>query len=1502
MNKKVNEYLVELLHINELYSNKLIDLSCDRGQTFYITKNGRPDMANYMLGTIASRLGKVANIALHGSQRSASAGASTSTNNSVNFVDNSGNVDAAQLHKFIDNAMEDIKLKGNNPVFLSVGELVWEVPAGSGASAEIRTVRSPLMIFPVRLVRQLDVQPIYIEFIDDEAYFNACLYYKLAEVYPGMAFEHQLIPEGSTISLPIDIGHINYAEITARVKDMADKVCNEMGGNVRFESNTVAISTYKHDEMCMYNDLKRHESLLDSHANVQFIFEGSAVPVVKTDVLPQMVLPYDSNQEAITKAVLSGENIIIKGPPGTGKTLTIANIISNLLWQNKRVLMVSEKLSALAEVHDKVPECLQKYLLLLTSESESQAGKVGVPTILRSLKDAANGKLASASVRTLQQDKQYQDTKKRDIMMRLSNYYSAMFGESEGYLSLYDALCILCKYPDAPLLDCVSPDRLFEINYSDIMAIKDTIDNLDPYINKMMEGCDGILDMCPWFLYDVDNFADTREAMKNAKNIRSGLITKIELLAEYPILDSLTAKNLLRLGKISLAEVLLRSLSECTDLQKLRADLDMVIGLFKNANLDKLSEIDCAKLEDIVLPSRQFMDDIGMLTVSDVFSMQQDAELLSRTASVFDNSTTDSKLRRALDKYGKCKASMAASLDSCRLVFAPDVLQDANNAKIIVRAYNDLQKYISGEQSKITALDLKAKSSYSKIMKLTVDNSATTFAVLLVALKHAYEYVEARQGEQDSLNAVSELLVSKINNQQADNLLAIYTRIGNRGSVSKAQRQVLPAVKLLAGILPAFPSHSVDNLTIAELLDILPVAQQYNSIAGHFAEVMGVSVEQTMVNAGNIVDMVHGVDTIVYLMQCSKMQGVELPINRILATIASIDMVAPVNNLVEFSQKYFVSSRYADLNKFTLAQMRHWCKYIASGDVQTSVVTLVKEISHSSYKQLLIDFYVEAGSLPRVDISHSDLFERAYYNKSVQCSLYVNQDKLPAAMTLKALMHDYAEADLKSFGYNALVLEKKCRDSMPREVVNAGFLSADRSGYSVSRVLFAKTAKEIVHLKKCMIMSPSTVSILLRDPQFFNFDTVIVDEASQVPVAHLLPAIIRAKQFVLVGDEMQMPPIRHFETTRDVDDGGIIPIKSALDIIRVNDNLNVCQLQSHYRSNTESLIAFSQKKFYPNMHTFPAVVPRAEGIGIVDILVEDAVVDKGQNILEAEKIVELVDAHYTKYFDSSTNTLSQSVGVVVFGESQAKRIVQLLESTKNKQLSSKISLTRDKFFICTIEKVQGQETDHLIISMTYGKRANGNMYLNFGMLNHGEGSNSNGEELGRRIFNVAVTRGKSSVTVVHSFRPEDIPMGSSLEYIREYLELSSYYASGDAGHAFVSEPTDNAFIMDVRNSLLAMGIADNRIVVNYGMTSSSYRIPIAILSHDLSRAELGIMCELSVKGSEYIDNNIRVKGVLAQRGWTLHDIYIGSWVLNKEDELNALKEQLRKLNIITGGC
>ena len=72
-----------------------------------------------------------------------------------------------------------------------------------------------------------------------------------------------------------------------------------------------------------------------------------------------MPLPTNPEQEEVARRLAEHRGVTVHGPPGTGKTHTIANLVSHLVGQGKRVLVTSQKEQALVVLRDKIPESIR---------------------------------------------------------------------------------------------------------------------------------------------------------------------------------------------------------------------------------------------------------------------------------------------------------------------------------------------------------------------------------------------------------------------------------------------------------------------------------------------------------------------------------------------------------------------------------------------------------------------------------------------------------------------------------------------------------------------------------------------------------------------------------------------------------------------------------------------------------------------------------------------------------------------------------------------------------------------------------------------------------------------------------------------------------------------------------------------------------------------------------------------------------------------------------------
>jgi superfamily I DNA and/or RNA helicase len=144
--------------------------------------------------------------------------------------------------------------------------------------------------------------------------------------------------------------------------------------------------------------------------------------------------------------------------------------------------------------------------------------------------------------------------------------------------------------------------------------------------------------------------------------------------------------------------------------------------------------------------------------------------------------------------------------------------------------------------------------------------------------------------------------------------------------------------------------------------------------------------------------------------------------------------------------------------------------------------------------------------------------------------------------------------------------------------------------YKSIRELSSKESNLVIKdLKPIWLMSPLSISDSIPlDTKYF--DVVIFDEASQITVEEGIPALYRAPQTIIVGDEKQMPPTNFFNSkTEDTDDiatdsddteGELLSADADSLLVQGAKKLYSTMLCWHYRSSYETLISYSNHAFY----------------------------------------------------------------------------------------------------------------------------------------------------------------------------------------------------------------------------------------------------------------------------------------------------------------------------------
>ncbi|MGN0834828.1 MAG: DUF4011 domain-containing protein [Candidatus Spyradosoma sp.] len=479
--------------------------------------------------------------------------------------------------------------------------------------------------------------------------------------------------------------------------------------------------------------------------------------------------------------------------------------------------------------------------------------------------------------------------------------------------------------------------------------------------------------------------------------------------------------------------------------------------------------------------------------------------------------------------------------------------------------------------------------------------------------------------------------------------------------------------------------------------------------------------------------------------------------------------------------------------------------------------------------------------------------------------------------------------------------------------LNAARAEIDAKRHKSLRSFFVKAPRLRFLLKPCMLASPLSVATYL-DAEAEPFDLVVFDEASQICAWDAVGALARGRSAVVVGDPKQLPPTSFFaRADKAVAAGESVPdAESVLDECRVR-GVPAMKLSWHYRSRAESLIAFSNVRYYGGeLATFPA--PRTRDRALECVFVEKGVYAKSPtntNLVEARALVERIVADLSRpgfAYDEFS-----SVGVVTFNERQQTLIEDLLEKaqTERPELRKYFSAeVAEPVFVKNLENVQGDERGVIYFSTTYGPEEEraadcpASVKQNFGPLN---------QSGGERRLNVAITRARAGMRVFTSMRPDEITSESAgAKDLREFLRFASERRVADAKPAPAAdcaktdaEPTSRERAEDA----IAEGLRKRgwKCVRDVGV--SDVRVDVAVVDPANPDAFLaGVLCdgagyrpddarEGSLSGLSVRDREILREDVLRGLGWNLLRARIADrWLTPNRclDELDAALNALRR--------
>ena len=426
-----------------------------------------------------------------------------------------------------------------------------------------------------------------------------------------------------------------------------------------------------------------------------------------------------------------------------------------------------------------------------------------------------------------------------------------------------------------------------------------------------------------------------------------------------------------------------------------------------------------------------------------------------------------------------------------------------------------------------------------------------------------------------------------------------------------------------------------------------------------------------------------------------------------------------------------------------------------------------------------------------------------------------------------------------------------------------------------------------------------------------TLDLVIIDEASQMFTADAMPIFYRAKKIIVCGDDKQMPPSDNFNSARDnADDDsengdseddepekpkkGYAPADGRFELLEAAGHFLLSRgknarplLEVHYRSLPNELIEFSNHAFYSGkLQTAPSNVDLPERIGKRPICVEECggTFEDGVNQVEIGRIVE-------KLREIWRAPNPPSIGVIVFNVKQANALDAAIDGDTDLRAARKKATGDEEessapFFVRSVESVQGDERDIIILGTTYSRESK-----NFGLLSRAE--------KGRRRLNVAITRAKKGMFVFTSLgdnfshHGEGSPNSgenptSERWYLWMYMRYARAISTGNrkvaeqvlrelnpAYASFSTGTPDSEFEIQVANFLRGKGYA-----VDYQIGESGFRIDLGVKK---DAGDVRYLCGIECDGRQYHSgwrarhNDIWRQDILEKKGWKIVRIWSDDW-------------------------
>lgn len=414
----------------------------------------------------------------------------------------------------------------------------------------------------------------------------------------------------------------------------------------------------------------------------------------------------------------------------------------------------------------------------------------------------------------------------------------------------------------------------------------------------------------------------------------------------------------------------------------------------------------------------------------------------------------------------------------------------------------------------------------------------------------------------------------------------------------------------------------------------------------------------------------------------------------------------------------------------------------------------------------------------------------------------------------------------------------------------------------------------------CWIMPHYRISESLP-PELGCFDLVIIDEASQSDLT-ALPALLRAKKVLIVGDDKQVSPdgvgieeekIRNLMTRflgKQVETyrPQMSPERSIYDLFKVVYAKSSVMLKEHFRC-VGPIIEYSKREFY-NHELRPLRLPKASerlDPPLIDVLVQDGFRDGDKNQAEARFIVEEI-----KRIVSDQRYSDRSIGVVsLLADKQAYLIWEMLTEELGPEY-----LQRHNIACGDARTFQGKERDIMFLSMVVAP-------------NEQRIASSSRDTFAQR-FNVAASRARDRMYLVRSVELDHL---SEADKLRRGLisHFAAPFAQDENRQEDLRKLCESPFEREVYDALTERGYW-----VTPQVKVGQFRIDMVVEGHNDAR--LAIECDGDkYHGPDKWADDMHRQRILERAGWAFWRCFASAWVRRKNEMIEDLVNSLTEFSI-----